>query len=68
MIGAGTMGAGIAQAFAVTDGYEVVLCDIKQDLLMAARPGSKALDKQVAKGRMEQAKGDGSWRDFYPWR
>ena len=31
VIGAGTMGAGIAQAFAVTDGYEVVLCDIKQE-------------------------------------
>ena len=25
------MGAGIAQAFAMTDGYEVCLCDIKQE-------------------------------------
>ena len=32
VIGAGTMGAGIAQAFAMTDGYEVRLCDIKQEL------------------------------------
>lgn len=31
IIGAGTMGAGIAQAFAMTDGYEVYLCDIKQE-------------------------------------
>ncbi|MCR4867700.1 MAG: 3-hydroxybutyryl-CoA dehydrogenase [Lachnospiraceae bacterium] len=31
VIGAGTMGAGIAQAFAMTDGYEVCLCDIKQE-------------------------------------
>ena len=31
IIGAGTMGAGIAQAFAMTDGYEVCLCDIKQE-------------------------------------
>lgn len=31
VIGAGTMGSGIAQAFAVTDGYEVVLCDITEE-------------------------------------
>ena len=31
IIGAGTMGSGIAQAFAMTDGYEVCLCDIKQE-------------------------------------
>ena len=28
IIGAGTMGSGTAQAFAMTDGYEVCLCDI----------------------------------------
>ncbi len=28
VIGAGTMGSGIAQAFAQTEGYEVCLCDI----------------------------------------
>ena len=28
IIGAGTMGSGIAQAFAQTEGYEVYLCDI----------------------------------------
>lgn len=31
IIGAGTMGSGIAQAFAMTDGMEVRLCDIKQE-------------------------------------
>ena len=30
VIGAGTMGQGIAKAFAQVDGYEVALCDIKQ--------------------------------------
>lgn len=59
VIGAGTMGAGIAQAFAVTDGYEVVLCDITQEFADGGKARiQKALDKQVAKGRMEQAKVD----------
>ena len=59
VIGAGTMGAGIAQAFAVTDGYEVVLCDIKHEFADGGKARiQKALDKQVAKGRMEQAKVD----------
>ena len=31
VIGAGTMGQGIAKAFAQVDGYEVALCDIKQE-------------------------------------
>ena len=31
IIGAGTMGSGIAQAFAQTEGYEVVLCDINEE-------------------------------------
>ena len=31
IIGAGTMGSGIAQAFAQTEGYEVYLCDINED-------------------------------------
>ena len=31
VIGAGTMGQGIAKAFALVDGYEVALCDIKQE-------------------------------------
>ena len=31
VIGAGTMGQGIAKAFAMVDGYTVALCDIKQE-------------------------------------
>ena len=31
IIGAGTMGSGIAQAFAQVEGYEVALCDINDE-------------------------------------
>ena len=31
IIGAGTMGQGIAKAFAQVDGYEVALCDINRN-------------------------------------
>ena len=31
VIGAGTMGQGIAKAFAQCEGYTVALCDIKQE-------------------------------------
>ena len=31
IIGAGAMGQGIAKAFAQTEGYEVALCDVKQE-------------------------------------
>ena len=31
VIGAGTMGQGIAKAFAQTEGFTVALCDIKQE-------------------------------------
>ena len=31
VIGAGTMGQGIAKAFAQVEGYTVALCDIKQE-------------------------------------
>ena len=59
IIGAGTMGAGIAQAFAMTDGYEVCLCDI----VMKFAEGGKAriqknLNFLVGKGKMEQEKAD----------
>ncbi len=55
VIGAGTMGSGIAQTFAQTDGYEVVLCDINEEL---AANGKKkienSLSRRVAKGKMSQ--------------
>lgn len=59
IIGAGTMGSGIAQAFAQTEGYEVVLCDIKQEFADAGKAKiKKGLDKRVQKGKMEQVAAD----------
>ena len=59
VIGAGTMGSGIAQAFAVTDGYEVVLCDITEECAAGGKKKiEKSLTKLVSKGRMEQEKAD----------
>lgn len=56
VIGAGTMGSGIAQAFAVTDGYEVILCDITEELAGAGKKKiEKNLSRQVAKGKMDEA-------------
>jgi len=59
IIGAGTMGSGIAQTFAQTEGYEVCLCDINNELAEKGKAKiAKGLSKQVAKGRMEQAAAD----------
>lgn len=60
VIGAGTMGRGIAQAFAQCDEVEkVYLCDIKQEFADGGKAKVKAsLDKRVAKGKMEQAAAD----------
>lgn len=59
VIGAGTMGSGIAQVFAQTDGYEVVLMDIKQEFADGGKAKiEKALARSVKKGRMEEAKKD----------
>ncbi|MEA4826026.1 MAG: 3-hydroxybutyryl-CoA dehydrogenase [Clostridium sp.] len=56
VLGAGTMGAGIAQAFAVK-GYEVVLRDIKDEFVQKGLAGiNKNLSKMVQKGKMEEAK------------
>lgn len=60
IIGAGTMGSGIGQAFAQYDGVEkVYLCDIKQEFADGGKAKiQKNLEKQVAKGKLEQAKAD----------
>ena len=59
IIGAGTMGSGIAQAFAQTEGYEVYLCDINEELAANGKNKiAKGLEKRVAKGKMEQAAAD----------
>lgn len=52
VLGAGTMGAGIAQAFAAK-GFEVVLRDIKDEFVERGLKGiTKNLDKLVAKGKL----------------
>lgn len=60
IIGAGTMGSGIAQAFAQCDLVErVYLCDIKQEFADGGKAKiAKGLEKKVAKGKMEQAAAD----------
>ena len=59
IIGAGTMGSGIAQAFAQTEGYEVFLCDINEEFAANGKNRiAKTLSKRVAKGKMEQAAAD----------
>jgi len=45
VIGAGTMGQGIAKAFAQVEGYEVALCDIKQEWAEGGRENQKRLCK-----------------------
>lgn len=59
IIGAGTMGAGIAQVFAQTKGYEVVLCDMNREL---AEKGKErivsALENRVGKGKMSKETAD----------
>lgn len=59
IIGAGTMGAGIAQAFAMTDGYEVALCDIKQEFADGGKARIvKNLNFLVSKEKISQEKAD----------
>lgn len=54
VIGAGTMGAGIAQTFA-TKGFDVLLCDIKDEFVDRGYNGiNKGLNKLVEKGRLEE--------------
>ena len=59
VIGAGTMGQGIAKAFAQVEGYTVALCDIKQEW---AENGKAKIEKGyarlVAKGKLTQEKVD----------
>ena len=61
IIGAGTMGSGIAQAFAQCDEVEkVYLCDIKQEFADGGFAKiKKGLDKRVARGKIDQATVDG---------
>ena len=55
VIGAGTMGSGIAQAFAQTEGYEVVLCDINEAFAEKGKEKiAKGLLKKVARGKLSE--------------
>ena len=59
VIGAGTMGSGIAQAFAQTDGYEVILTDINLGFAQKGQQRiAKGLQSRVDRGKMEQAAAD----------
>lgn len=59
IIGAGTMGSGIAQAFAQTEGYEVCLCDINEEFAANGKNKiAKGFEKRVAKGKMTQEDAD----------
>ena len=55
VIGSGTMGLDIAQAFAKKN-FDVVVRDIKEEIINAAQTRlNKGLDKLVAKGKMDEA-------------
>lgn len=59
VIGAGTMGSGIAQAFAQTEGYEVMLCDINETFAVNGKNKiAKGFEKRIAKGKMTQEDAD----------
>ncbi|MBQ8151988.1 MAG: NAD(P)-binding domain-containing protein, partial [Firmicutes bacterium] len=58
VIGAGTMGSGIAQTMAQS-GYEVIISEISQELADRGLAGiEKNLDKLVAKGRLSSDEKD----------
>ena len=59
IICAGTMGSGIAQAFAQTEGYEVFLCDINEEFAANGKKKiAKGFEKRIAKGKMTQEAAD----------
>jgi len=58
VVGAGTMGAGIAHVSAL-GGYRTILQDVSQDQLDSARAAiARNLDKGVARGKVERAAAD----------
>ena len=55
VIGAGTMGSGIAQAFAQTEGFEVILCDVNETLAQKGKNNIEAaLEKLTNKGKFTE--------------
>src|SRR5947209_10009559 len=66
VVGAGTMGNGIAHVFA-RSGYDVVLCDIEQKFLERALATiSKNLDREVAKSKVTDAQKSETLKRFTP--
>jgi len=56
VVGAGTMGNGIAQ-IAASSGFEVLMCDINEDVLKrGVESVNKSLDRFVKKGVLEESK------------
>ena len=59
VIGAGTMGSGIAQAFAQTEGYDVILTDINLEFAQKGQQRiAKGLQSRVERGKLDQATAD----------
>ena len=59
IIGAGTMGSGLAQAFAQTEGDEGFICDINEEFAANGKNRiAKGFEKRVAKGKMAQEDAD----------
>lgn len=59
VVGAGTMGSGIAQAFAQVEGNEVMLSDINMDFANGGKAKiQKGFEKRIAKGKMTQEEAD----------
>lgn len=59
IIGAGTMGSGIAQTFAQVEGNAVLLADLSLDLAVTGKERiTKGLQKRVDAGKMEQEDAD----------
>jgi 3-hydroxybutyryl-CoA dehydrogenase len=66
VVGAGTMGNGIAHVFA-RSGYEVVLCDVQQSLLERALGTiTKNLDREVTKNKITVADKDSAMARIQP--
>jgi 3-hydroxybutyryl-CoA dehydrogenase len=65
--GAGTMGAGIAQAFARYENYEVVLFDQSDDIVQnALRRIKERIQKALDKGKLEASQAEGTVKRIRP--
>jgi 3-hydroxybutyryl-CoA dehydrogenase len=66
VIGAGTMGNGIAHVFA-RSGFDVILCDIKQEFLdRGLATITKNLDRELAKSKITESQKSGTLKKIAP--